>query len=107
MFVFIMQTTLPTSTLFPHTTLFRSAGDHTAGVVHEVAQQPVFVAGELDRIAIDRDTAGAGVEPDRSAIDRKSTRLNSSHLGISYAVFGLKKKKIGSMQHTTYKNREQ
>ena len=45
------------------------AGDHAAGVVHQVGQQAVFVAGELDRIAVDRDAAGAGVEPDRPAVE--------------------------------------
>src|SRR5262245_64316105 len=62
----------PRSTLFPYTTLFRSPG---------AAVLPIRVAGWQ------RDAAG------RWSIDRKSTRLNSSHLGISYAVFCLKKKK--------------
>src|SRR5690625_5657192 len=62
----------PTSTLFPYTTLFRSQ----AGVL-----------GELDGVAADR--AGSTGDRDR---DRKSTRLNSSHVAISYAVFCLKKK---------------
>src|SRR5437899_3536324 len=65
----------PRSTLFPYTTLFRSGGDvHRAGVVAE--QQ-----------------AAAFQQRAKLAQDRKSTRLNSSHLGISYAVFCLKKKK--------------
>src|SRR2546426_9048406 len=70
----------PRSTLFPYTTLFRSLG----GFAH--------IAFELDDICIQfflrpefRDTFGFGS-------DRKSTRLNSSHLVISYAVFCLKKK---------------
>src|SRR5256885_5113379 len=75
----------PRSTLFPYTTLFRSL--HLGRVVR----------GE-DRDADERDvarcTAGGG-EHRGSAEDRKSTRLNSSHLVISYAVFCLKKKKIG------------
>src|SRR5256885_3937628 len=66
----------PRSTLFPYTTLFRS-GASTA------------VGGAADRALATVD-AGAGA---RSAADRKSTRLNSSHLVISYAVFCLKKKK--------------
>src|SRR4249919_1788887 len=43
------------------------AGDHAAGVVHKVGEQAVFVAGELDRIAVDADAAGAGVEADGAA----------------------------------------
>ena len=39
------------------------ARHHAAGMVHEVGEQPVFVGGELDRIAVDRDAPGAGVEP--------------------------------------------
>src|SRR5258705_1714929 len=65
----------PRSTLFPYTTLFRS---------------PVSKFTPL-RIRVGR--AGAPGVGDRAASDRKSTRLNSSHLGISYAVFCLKKKK--------------
>src|SRR5438045_6655684 len=64
----------PRSTLFPYTTLFRSL---------QVGQ----VAADLRR---QREGGADGVVVVR---DRKSTRLNSSHLGISYAVFCLKKKK--------------
>src|SRR2546430_8848663 len=70
----------PRSTLFPYTTLFRSRG----GERHAVVQ----------RGAAPRAAAGAGRHPHRR--DRKSTRLNSSHSQISYAVFCLKKKKITS-----------
>src|SRR5262245_63022023 len=62
----------PRSTLFPYTTLFRSAR-----VVHR----------RCDRVVDNR------VRDRFARADRKSTRLNSSHLGISYAVFCLKKKK--------------
>src|SRR5437899_4207610 len=70
----------PRSTLFPYTTLFRSslAGDTVHRVLGIVNGTTNFI---LDRM----DSSGAG-------LDRKSTRLNSSHLGISYAVFCLKKK---------------
>src|SRR5437899_9291846 len=80
----------PRSTLFPYTTLFRSFWDFssfTAYVVHRPAgarSEPFQLA---DPLAIARH-ALESVTP-----DRKSTRLNSSHLGISYAVFCLKKKK--------------
>jgi len=43
------------------------AGHHAAGMVHQIGEQPVFVAGELDRIAVDRDAAGARIEPHRAA----------------------------------------
>src|SRR2546428_5939187 len=62
----------PRSTLFPYTTLFRSR--HRAGDVHEGLPEPRPLQG-------------------RRRLDRKSTRLNSSHDQISYAVFCLKKKK--------------
>src|SRR5256885_12031379 len=89
----------PRSTLFPYTTLFRSLGiedeRHRKG---QLAQAQPFGARQ-------RGNAGVGeIQPYRphgrnaparapAARDRKSTRLNSSHLVISYAVFCLKKKK--------------
>src|SRR5205814_5058554 len=69
----------PRSTLFPYTTLFRSVTAFDDG------------AGGLAVVALNR--SGTGIPFD---LDRKSTRLNSSHLGISYAVFCLKKKKTHS-----------
>src|SRR2546430_6094058 len=80
----------PRSTLFPYTTLFRSgslrAPDGPAGPDHRVGQQRrPLQGGEGRQPAADR------LDP---AEDRKSTRLNSSHSQISYAVFCLKKKKI-------------
>src|SRR5436853_4816246 len=96
----------PRSTLFPYTTLFRSLS--VRGAVLEV------VGAELDGHEGDRALIGAderggsghlralGVPAasplDRRVRDRKSTRLNSSHLGISYAVFCLKKKKNSCQQ---------
>src|SRR6266446_1499183 len=74
LFFFLMTRRPPTSTLFPYTTLFRSA------VVDDDAP-----GGERRR-SLSRDTSGPGAHA-----DRKSTRLNSSHLVISYAVFCLKK----------------
>src|SRR5207249_12183424 len=67
----------PRSTLFPYTTLFRS---HFSGAEDDRRQR---ILGELHR------QAGLFAQP----LDRKSTRLNSSHVSISYAVFCLKKKK--------------
>src|SRR5258705_4728394 len=82
----------PRSTLFPYTTLFRSLRihPHHAQVPYRDAR-PAHAARQL--LALD-DAARIGARADPSrVIDRKSTRLNSSHLGISYAVFCLKKKK--------------
>src|SRR5204863_4888051 len=85
----------PRSTLFPYTTLFRSA---------ELARD-ADPAGRRSRVA-----AGSVRRPVRA--DRKSTRLNSSHVEISYAVFCLKKKKkkkiyiklTHTKRHTTTNN---
>src|SRR3989454_7121080 len=78
----------PRSTLFPYTTLFRSR--HVA--------QPTVLLDHLEPVLPDREceaVLGRSVCRRRRADhqDRKSTRLNSSHLVISYAVFCLKKKK--------------
>src|SRR5207302_10356817 len=71
----------PRSTLFPYTTLFRS---------RPCRELPLEVA------AIDHFLAESGAQRERNEQrDRKSTRLNSSHVKISYAVFCLKKKKKG------------
>src|SRR2546429_4786026 len=89
----------PRSTLFPYTTLFRSlAAAHDADL--RVAAEPL--GGEaiiervliVDRLPVDRDDQIADLQA--RARDRKSTRLNSSHGYISYAVFCLKKKKTDS-----------
>src|SRR5690625_6216771 len=89
----------PRSTLFPYTTLFRSPGDTF-----------VVVGRSGDRARHVR-TMERGVESRIgriTRIDRKSTRLNSSHVAISYAVFCLKKKKIThplKTYHLTYTTR--
>src|SRR2546427_4433149 len=79
----------PRSTLFPYTTLFRSrdgARKCALFVTEQLALEQVFG----DRGAIDRDERARRVR----SVDRKSTRLNSSHSQISYAVFCLKKKTL-------------
>src|SRR5947209_13766382 len=90
----------PRSTLFPYTTLFRSIHQAGRNGVHADLrrQRPGEVAGQVDQAGLARavghrttDDVEAG---DRGGVqDRKSTRLNSSHANISYAVFCLKKKK--------------
>src|SRR3989475_8099749 len=110
----------PRSTLFPYTTLFRSQGGFQADALvgaagrHEVVvarvarpaqfRAPGMEGARTDRIdviddrgrgraTIGRDLVAVDAEHQRDGIDRKSTRLNSSHSQISYAVFCLKKKK--------------
>src|SRR5258707_9709373 len=93
----------PRSTLFPYTTLFRShAPDHPAGhrPVGEVAR-----GRHLHRAQHGRVDVAAADHPERQRrVDRKSTRLNSSHANISYAVFCLKKKITHQTHDTTASN---
>src|SRR5438445_10156520 len=86
-FFFLMLRRPPRSTLFPYTTLFRS--HHKRIRSHLVSEWPA------DRVRQDfRLLRGRGRSDQRGRErDRKSTRLNSSHANISYAVFCLKKKK--------------
>src|SRR2546427_2071469 len=80
----------PRSTLFPYTTLFRSAYPHAQHLLrngHSLHCHPTI--GWNAPASIARSTSDAS----RKSRDRKSTRLNSSHSQISYAVFCLKKKK--------------
>src|SRR3712207_8007777 len=78
----------PRSTLFPYTTLFRSAG---ASGVRSFDLSPLGRRGTGPRRPPSGCRRGGG--PAAVVRDRKSTRLNSSHANISYAVFCLKKKK--------------
>src|SRR3712207_8559173 len=84
----------PRSTLFPYTTLFRSSGEMNGNTyevrplweaLYEAGADVVLSAHELNYERFAPQTSGGR--------DRKSTRLNSSHANISYAVFCLKKKK--------------
>src|SRR3712207_7666119 len=83
----------PRSTLFPYTTLFRSV----AVVDDEDGRRVVCGArgrgGERAQQLVDVGLAARDERPAGRGLDRKSTRLNSSHANISYAVFCLKKKK--------------
>src|SRR5690349_24481638 len=80
-FFFLMIRRPPRSTLFPYTTLFRS-GNGSVSIAPQAPFDLLSGAAHLDFIS-----------PEGYAVDRKSTRLNSSHVEISYAVFCLKKKK--------------
>src|SRR5207247_10861594 len=92
LFLFLIPRLPPRSTLFPYTTLFRSIlnplfqqfPDHP-GLAHYIIH-----ANDSPRLA----SLGLDAARRYANIDRKSTRLNSSHEWISYAVFCLKKKKI-------------
>src|SRR3712207_7222339 len=89
-FFFLMIRRPPRSTLFPYTTLFRSAGP--GGRVDECeGHGAAFRVGRRAKTAGTRQPARRPVLPP-APLDRKSTRLNSSHANISYAVFCLKKK---------------
>src|SRR5690348_17559297 len=84
----------PRSTLFPYTTLFRSlqAIDfRRAGIRSAEIAGPGFINFRVD-IDVVADGIAALIRSDETYGDRKSTRLNSSHPSISYAVFCLKKK---------------
>src|SRR3712207_7451898 len=97
----------PRSTLFPYTTLFRSRGVEVGRVEREQVGDeqldPAREVGVVDALEAGRDRTGVRAEPRQVgerdprdaevdvAEDRKSTRLNSSHANISYAVFCFKK----------------
>src|SRR5687768_18086966 len=81
----------PRSTLFPYTTLFRSLAPEVAGELLARGAEALVRDGGRCRVHADRGLSG-GLQQRRRR-DRKSTRLNSSHGYISYAVFCLKKKK--------------
>src|SRR5437667_8668171 len=100
LFFFLMLRRPPRSTLFPYTTLFRSPvtvghlGESLDGFIATHAGESQWVTGEQNMLHMHRlralsDAVVVG--------DRKSTRLNSSHITISYAVFCLKKKKKARM----------
>src|SRR3712207_7831105 len=96
----------PRSTLFPYTTLFRSgpgglgAEEATRLAVGDELEEDLLGAGVVGGAVVGREARAHGLEagvcggPFR---DRKSTRLNSSHANISYAVFCLKKKNLLSL----------
>src|SRR5438034_3895141 len=102
LFFFLMLPPPPRSTLFPYTTLFRSRGIEARDLerCHCCAVLPVE----------DRRREDGGhehihelpVASDDREVDRKSTRLNSSHTVISYAVFCLKKKTNKNAKHHTH-----
>src|SRR3712207_7433000 len=102
-FFFLMIRRPPRSTLFPYTTLFRSAGGALSAPGRRPRARPVVRAARAVGAAAAHDRRRPALV---GRLDRKSTRLNSSHANISYAVFCLKKKKknmiIKISAHTTH-----
>src|SRR5258708_12187151 len=84
----------PRSTLFPYTTLFRSQA---------LVDAPLLTGNEVELLLDGPETFAAmfaAIDGAKQSLDRKSTRLNSSHQIISYAVFCLKKKNTIVYQHS-------
>src|SRR3712207_8893362 len=95
----------PRSTLFPYTTLFRSVEDYGRGTTIDVSRIEQQLAGfDPSNPAALQEALESGLfEPEKTP-DRKSTRLNSSHANISYAVFCLKKKQQKVVVHILLSN---
>src|SRR5438874_6065359 len=102
-FFFLMIRRPPRSTLFPYTTLFRSSppvGPFSQAVKY---QGFIYLSGQVGQDPETGKLVPGGVAAEAEQVfkkDRKSTRLNSSHVEISYAVFCLKKK-TKKQQHTS------
>src|SRR5690554_6996526 len=98
LFFFSLQRPPPRSTLFPYTTLFRSSDEATERRSDGGEDADAVIKRVMKRWpgVFDKSILSAGPSSLRRSVassDRKSTRLNSSHVRISYAVFCLKKKK--------------
>src|SRR3712207_7768563 len=104
---FLMIRRPPRSTLFPYTTLFRSVEEMDPAAAHDRrrVERRVLLPPD-DAVGHRRAERRRGARRDHRVRDRKSTRLNSSHANISYAVFCLKKKtnmqSIWVCQHTDH-----
>src|SRR5205085_3615794 len=83
----------PRSTLFPYTTLFRSRSWAWSGDEHGMREMSAASGRSAAQTAAHSSAPWTSPDGDDTPTDRKSTRLNSSHSQISYAVFCLKKKK--------------
>src|SRR3712207_8553612 len=99
-FFFLMIRRPPRSTLFPYTTLFRSERARDLALQRALVVDPLLQIAGAELLGVEQLPAlllAALPEPllgeGDARLDRKSTRLNSSHANISYAVFCLKKKK--------------
>src|SRR3712207_7092959 len=99
MMFFLMIRRPPRSTLFPYTTLFRSQIENQRAAVErdtvEQRAQDAALQAYLDQMGelmLEKDLRDSEEDSEARTLDRKSTRLKSSHANISYAVFCLKKK---------------
>src|SRR5439155_15457719 len=103
--LFLMFTHHLTSTLFPYTTLFRSQGmahalRHVASLRLMCDPRDLGAVAEVRSVTTRLPTVTVYEIYPGGSLDRKSTRLNSSHVAISYAVFCLKKKKCSTYNST-------
>src|SRR2546430_11653834 len=114
-FFFLMIRRPPRSTLFPYTTLFRSRGHRggwgdlpllQGGHQGRSFRRPLFFGAGSEEQGPSERTSSKSPKINAGEQDRKSTRLNSSHSQISYAVFCLKKKTQNSLQHSRYQKYE-
>src|SRR2546430_10338560 len=97
----------PRSTLFPYTTLFRSAGTGKVGTAVAACAGPQALAADRTTLwvaCLSGRLVAVDLATHKVRGDRKSTRLNSSHSQISYAVFCLKKKKEPTNTCPNYSN---
>src|SRR5438477_3028549 len=95
-FFFLLLRRPPRATLFPYTTLFRSLDDHAGGGALGIELGGALEGGVGVVDIIIGELLALHLLCGGDAGDRKSTRLNSSHMSSSYAVFCLKKKKVAS-----------
>src|SRR5207248_10763135 len=102
LFFFLLIRRPPRSTLFPYTTLFRSSSGPSPGP----ASSSATMRREPEP-ARPTSSSTARARSPSAASDRKSTRLNSSHRTISYAVFCLKKKNQHKIHHNTSTERSE
>src|SRR5689334_24324242 len=88
----------PASTLFPYTTLFRSMDEHlpfALDILADLVLNPLFRQEDIEKEkGVILEEIKMEADQPEFVLDRKSTRLNSSHSSISYAVFCLKKKSL-------------
>src|SRR5688572_31638383 len=106
-YFFLMYRRPPGSTLFPYTTLFRSwsrgtemTAAHIRAAIESMAERHGLEANLVEALVL-TESGGKQWAWNPEPKDRKSTRLNSSHSQISYAVFCLKKKTIIQINHKT------
>src|SRR3712207_8053234 len=96
----------PRSTLFPYTTLFRSRFPFGNGVGvltgGRLTLEDAYAYSKFARVVLGTNNIDFRARPHSDEEDRKSTRLNSSHANISYAVFCLKKKKNTNQMPSLY-----